>query len=254
MKEFGDIAEVQAYPDALDKVIDYCVMGMDTFGPGDTRVSELCDECAEPLNKGFAGFDFEALKRGAESGNSADSPSQATLEICIFCNQWVHRGCHYDHISKHVRKVLCKGFRKDRQRAEELSRHIAKTDPSEGAQEPPAGHENFQRYRSDPITSKEFDPITARACLQTASSDEEQLDPLDYCSFCGSSACFRKPATCKEEERLVLAELIYAGWIGTHAFAPSVRESVALDEQIKLEGDISLMRLERLRSTGGKPG
>ena len=107
---------------------------------------------------------------------------------------------------------------------------------------PPAGHENFQRYRSDPTTRDDFDPVTARACLQTVSSDEEQLEPLDYCSFCGSAACFRKPATCKAEERLVLTDLIYTGWIGISTFSTSVKESAALDEQIRLEGEISLMR------------
>ena len=62
-------------------------MGKETFGPGATRVSELCGECCDPLNKGFVDFDFEALvKREAESGAKTDCPSKATLEICIFCN------------------------------------------------------------------------------------------------------------------------------------------------------------------------
>ena len=74
-------------------------------------------------------------------------------------------------------EVLCRGYRKDRQRTEEISKHVATIDPGTGAQEPAAGHENFQRYRTDPTTREDFDPVTARACLQTVSCDEEQLEP-----------------------------------------------------------------------------
>ena len=72
VEEFSSIAESRTYPDALDQVVDYCVIGMDKFGLGDTRVSEICEECYEPLNKGFTAFNLEALKREAEQGSGGE--------------------------------------------------------------------------------------------------------------------------------------------------------------------------------------
>ena len=103
---------------------------------------------------------------------------------------------------------------------EEIAEQIVDLADDTGAiaHEPAAGHENFQRYRTDPATRDDYDPVTARSCLQTVNSDEEQLEPETYCSRCGSNACFRKPETCRSEDRLVLTELIHTGWIGISTF------------------------------------
>ena len=94
----------------------------------------------------------------------------------------------------------------------------------------------------DPDTREDFDPVTARQCLQTVSSDEEQLEPAPYCSQCGSGACFRPSDTCRTEERLELAELIQTGWIGIASFETSVKTGAKPEEQSRLDGDLLVMR------------
>ena len=53
VEEYVAHGEHDTFAVAMDRVVDFCLLGKETFGPGSTRVSEICDECFEPLDKDF---------------------------------------------------------------------------------------------------------------------------------------------------------------------------------------------------------
>ena len=51
VEEFVVTSGEDTIPGAVDRVIDYCLMGKEKFSPGSTRVAETCGECYDPIDR-----------------------------------------------------------------------------------------------------------------------------------------------------------------------------------------------------------
>jgi len=214
---------------ALDEAYMLLRRGMDQNTVGLVRVPDKCGQCQLDL---------------------LTEEKNAKVRICPFCNCWLHEAdCYLKHTADHTQGILCRGFRRrEAQRCladvatkikEEKEKETGQTEadvfgiveppPPAPPQDDPMSDFHKDRPSVDLKLLKKEEKFgkQGRRHLRSDTSDEEQLEPAEYCTVCGSDDCWREPALCRSQNKKELQDLLVDGFLSR--IPPEVGKPLSVD-------------------------
>ena len=190
----------------------------------------------DPLSGGLS-RDLRCVACGDPwKGQSVAQGAPEPLIACVYCNGLVHEACKEKHDQKHIEEDFYKGLRRREEgirRAEAAGRVSAEAKekleasirergsllssvPGGPIRSPAtdATLEEFHETRTK-FTAADFEVRRSRKRkdLQGDTSDEEGLEPVEFCSSCGSARCWMEVDRCKSQEKSVRLKLAIK-WLG----------------------------------------
>ena len=128
-------------------------------------------------------------------------PPRESLEVCEFCNEWMHTECKTEHYEFHTVQMLERGLKRAESKRVNsdllIKALVARPDKETediASYNPANALDDMLTY---PPRLNKKDLAQRRRPLRTDTSDEEGRAPADYCIACGSHSCFAEPHECR---------------------------------------------------------